>query len=360
MGNKSVVKLSGKVLLNGAFLDQAVTGQQRYARELASALGKEASISFRIARPEGWWARSPLRVWLWSQFLGFRLQKNEYLLTLTSRGPVVSPRHLVAVHDLFVLDHPDWYSKKYATSHGIVLRQQIRNARAILVVSEPVGKQVSLRTAGGKPIAVVPNAPSGVFLHERTKADIETTLNEHGLHHGKYILSVATVDPRKNTERLIAAHKALPVEQRREYPLVLVGAEHANFGSVTITHHEGMKKLGYVDDDALAHLYSGSAVVAFPSLDEGFGLPAVEALATGASLITSDVEVLRWVCGPHATYVDPTDVGSISQALSVAVESESVAAAVREERRNYVASRFNWTESSRQLTALVHKLSDRN
>lgn len=268
-----------------------------------------------------------------------------------------APRQIVTVHDRFVLTNPEWYSRKYAITHGIVLRLQIRNANAILVVSQPVGEQLPGKVLASKRVEVVPNAPADVFHRHYSSDEIEKTLTDYGLVHRKYVLSVATVDPRKNIERLIAAHRALPLAMRLDHPLVLVGSGNKHFGSVSIDEYEGLVQLGYIDDESLAHLYAGSTAVAFPSLAEGFGLPAVEALATGANLIVSDIEVLRWVCGPHASYVDAQSVDSIKNALAEIADVAEHSDEARNDRRKYVAARFSWQESGRRVASLVHSLS---
>lgn len=337
-----------RILLNGAFLGQTVTGQQRYATEVMNQLTMDSSLHLRIIRPGRWWSKTPARTWIWSQFLGFRRKSGEYLLTLTSRGPLFARNHIVTVHDLFVLEHPEWYLRKYSLTHALALRSQLRSATAVVAVSQPVGEQIRNLTGGRKPVIVATNAPSETFVVERSASDVQKTLAGFDLKPNGYILSVATLDPRKNIDRLIRAHRALPTDLRQKYPLVLVGGEQKSFSSVSFEMHAESKRLGYVRDNDLADLYTGAKAVAFPSLDEGFGLPAVEALARGATLITSDVEVQRWVCGPHAIYVNPKDEESIRRGLVASIE-EVQGNDERSIRRQYVLQRYRWSQTKDDL-----------
>lgn len=343
-----------KLLLNGAFIGQRVTGQQRYATEILKQLVEDPDVEARILSPGKWWSKSPLRVWLWSQFIPFLRRRHEYLLTLTSRGPIFARKQIVVVHDLFVINHPEWYSKKYAITHRLVLKCQLKLASAILVVSEPVGEQVRQVVGDRKPIYTATNAPADIFLNHRSKVQVETTLAKYGLNFGKYVLAVATRDPRKNLSRLLQAHAALSDELEETYPLVMVGGEEKSFGETDYELHRSAKRLGYLTDGDLADLYTGAGTVAFPSLDEGFGLPAVEALAAGATLVTSDMPVQHWVCGPHAIYVDPWDVDAIRYGLKRAIDlQDMISEDVLLQRRIYIADRYSWAKSKGEVLRLL-------
>lgn len=271
--------------------------------------------------------------------------KDEYLLTLTSRGPLLARRHIVVVHDLFVLTHPEWFSRSYVLTHAWVLRLQIRSARAILAVSEPVRDQVRALTGNSKPVVVVANAPANAFLESVSEAQVAAVLEKYGLDREKFVLSVGSRDPRKNLERLGNAYLSLPLNIRDEYPLVLVGPRSSVFVDVSIARDPSIKSVGYVSDADLACLYIASKIVVFPTLDEGFGLPAVEALSCGARLLVSDIPVLKWVCREHAAYVNPGDTSSIAAGLLRELSQTSPRTLDRERAREYVRSRFSWKTS---------------
>lgn len=340
------------ILLNGAFRPQRVTGQQRYASELASELKAMRGVR-ELQPPSG---SKPLRSWLWAQTIGARLRSEERLLTLTSRGPVVAPRQVVVVHDLFVIEHPEWYSPQYVRSHQPLLRAQLRYSEAIIAVSEPVAQRVREIVGYSKPVVTAPNAPSAAFLPVGTRQDDHAVLMKYGLASNGYVLGVGSADPRKNVDRLIAAHRTLERGLRAQFPIVLAGGGSSIFRDTDTHTPDEVIRLGYISDADLAVLYRHSALVAFPSLDEGFGLPVVEALASGARVLASDIPVVRWVAGDHPIYVDPLDVESIAHGLSSALGIHSVSN--RSMASGSIRDRFSWVESARVVYELVAGLHD--
>ena len=134
---------------------------------------------------------------------------------------------------------------------------------------------------------------------------------------GPYILFVGTPEPRKNLERLASAVSILIGEGRPER-LVLAGAD--GWGDVALPAQERLVTLGRVADSTLRDLYAHASCVAYPSLWEGFGLVAGEALATGCRVVCSDIPALLEVAGRDAEYCDPMSIPSIADALRRALD----------------------------------------
>lgn len=342
------------ILVNGAFRGQVVTGQQRYADEISRELLRQHPDRVREITPRLWWQGKSERAWIWSQTLAFRTRKA-LLISLTSRSPLLAYRHILVVHDIFVLTHPEWYSRKYVLTHAPVLRLQLRTASAIITVSEPVSRQVLSLTRSETPVIVAPNAPAEVFSRHICKRTLDSILSRLALESGRYILSVASKDPRKNLATLVRSYLALPQDLRDRYPLVLVGGSSSVFASVEIPMDDSVRHLGYVSDEELAALYYASSFVAFPSLDEGFGLPAVEALSAGARLLVSDVEVMRWVCSDFAEYIDPQNEVSVTKGLRSMLETPD-SPTLRAARRDYANTRFTWQGSAAHLASSLNDL----
>ncbi|WP_082105420.1 glycosyltransferase family 4 protein [Demequina subtropica] len=336
-----------RLVVNGAFLAQKVTGQQRYARELLRALEQEYPGRITVARPPRWVGGSKVGTWLWVQSLGLRAGRDTALLSMTSRGPVLARRHVVVVHDLFPLDHPEWYTALYGVVHRAVLRLHLRRSAAIVTVSEPVAAQVRALVPEGTPVIVAPNAPAEVFLRHLPSDATVATVEGFGLVPGEYALAVGSRDPRKNVAVLLSALASLPDDAARPGMLALVGsgdaAVYASAGEVSDARGCAVAT-GYVSDDDLAALYAHAGAVAFPSLDEGFGLPAVEAVACGAPLVVSDIPVFRWVCGEDATYVAPDDARGWAVALVDAAAGRLARPSV--ETIHAFQLRFSWIRSA--------------
>jgi glycosyltransferase involved in cell wall biosynthesis len=251
-------------------------------------------------------------------------------------------RHVVTVHDLFPLTHPEWYSTRYAAVHGRLLRQHFRRAAGFVAVSPAVRDELAARLQDDRPIAVAPNAPAAVF---RTATEVSTSVPPGA------ILAVGSLEPRKNLVRLTEAYRTLSAAFRRQHPLLIVGTASRQFQGVALAESEGISLVGYVPDAELAKLYRSAHALIFPSLNEGFGLPIVEAVAAGARrLALSDMPVFRWIAGAGAVYFDPYDVAAIASALrSVGGPEETLGP----DAGPKMMARFDWKTSAAAIDALM-------
>lgn len=149
--------------------------------------------------------------------------------------------------------------------------------------------------------------------------------NREPLQH--YILSVGSIEPRKNLKNLLLAYEMLDEPLRENYHLVLVGAAGWNNDEIMAL----MKKLerwvhysGFVSDEKLASLYRDATLFVYPSLYEGFGIPPLEAMACGTAVLASNVASLPEACGDAAYYVNPTDVNAICDGIKILLKDESL------------------------------------
>ncbi len=335
--------------MNQSYRGQRVTGQQRYAAEIGDRL--LAGPGFSPVAPGGFWGADTKRTWAWLQFvLPWRLGRD-LLVSMTSRAPLWRRRHVLVVHDLFVLTNPEWFSASYHRTHAPLLRAQLRSAAAVVAVSRPTADQLARFHPG--PIVVAPNAPSAVFAPSgSTGPELANLSGLEGLRPGEYLLAVGNQEPRKNLARLAQAYGRLDPGVRAAHPLVVVGAGNAIYQSERIDWPEGTLLAGYVTDPELAVLYRHARALVLVSLAEGFGLPLIEAAAAGTrQLVLSDLEVFRWICGDEAHYVDPLDPASIADGLR---------AALTEPRHQQIElGRFDWDASAETIRAVCLELAAR-
>ena len=156
---------------------------------------------------------------------------------------------------------------------------------------------------------------------------------------GTYFFAVGNRDPRKNLVRLIEAYGQLSPQERRAHPLLVAGGGASISRSEKRTWPDGAVDAGYVTDEELAQLYRGARSVVFVSKAEGFGLPIVEAAAAGArSLLLSDIDVFRWICGPHARYVNPSSTTDIRDGLRAEIDHP--------QQQELNLERFDWDVSA--------------
>ena len=214
---------------------------------------------------------------------------------------------VATVHDLAVLREPAWFPAWSRTYGRRLMPRAIRLADRVVCVSHATARDVAgLLGVPEARLRVVPNGIDALFSEPASSRPVE----------GPYILFVGTPEPRKNLERLVEAVGLLQ-ERGRPERLVLAGAD--GWGGVEISAKR-VVSLGRVSDPVLRDLYAHAGCVAYPSLWEGFGLVAGEALAAGCPVVASEIPALREVAGDDAEYCDPTSVQSIAAALERALD----------------------------------------
>lgn len=293
-----------------------------------------------------------------SFFLGARRHRIDLyhapnFLPLRFGGPTV-----ITVHDLSFIRYPQTHPKERVRVLERRLPKDIERSRFVLVDSDFVRREV-IEVYGAAPEKVI-TTYLGVSEKFRPMAADETraVLEKHGLRHGAYVLSVGTLEPRKNLTGTLEAFGMLPAALRQRYPLAVVGMAGWHMGHVSsrlsAMAAEGVvKPLGYVPDDDLPMLYAGSAAFIYPSIYEGFGLPVLEALATGTAVVTSNRASLPEVAGDQAAALDPDDHAGLSAALREALESPPDDRA-RAKRVAWARS-FTWQRCAEQTAAVYRR-----
>ncbi len=270
-------------------------------------------------------------------------------------GPV-----LFTVHDLTFLTHPECHQ---SVNRAHCLRSTLRAVwqDATLAVDSRATADEVRRWFHAAPerIQVVYPAASSAFaaLDGAQLAAAKRRLADRFGLDGPFVLSVGTLEPRKNIARLIEAYSGLDPALRKGTPLVLVGdggwKQAATFAG---KWPEYMRRLGKVDERDLVALYNAASVVAYPSLVEGFGLPVVEAMACGTPVLTSNVSSLVEVGGDAAVCVDPFDAGAIRGGLQALLGDPSLRRRCREAGFQHAAG-FSWRKAADQVIGIYRELA---
>lgn len=231
---------------------------------------------------------------------------------------------LLTIHDLATLRLPATFNRWTRTYTRTLVARVIRNATHLIAVSEFTASE--LMSLLGVPSAKITVIPNGVDASFGSNVDPAS---------GDYVLAVATIEPRKNLSRLAEAYALL---DPRPAELRLVGAR--GWGNVRLDTR--LTQLGVVSDFDLARLYRGARCFAYVPLYEGFGLPVLEAMASGTPVVASDIAPLREVAGTAAVYVDPLDPEAIARGLREADERRDELVEAGRQR----AAAFSWRQTA--------------
>jgi glycosyltransferase involved in cell wall biosynthesis len=271
-------------------------------------------------------------------------------------------RSVVTIHDCIHLMFPQYLRNRaaHAYAHASMWSAARRSDR-ILTVSEASKRDILhfFRVPPEK-VVVVYNAIDEQFWVAPPEERVARVRERYQLDH-PFVLYVGNIKPHKNLVRLIEAFDELRRDRQDEdLKLLIIGDEISKLPALRrAVHkhklHKQVRFLGYLPDDTLAILYRLASVFAFPSLYEGFGLPPLEAMASGTPVVTSNVSSLPEVTGGAAVLVDPYDVDSIADGLRRVLTDPHLAAEMR--RKGLERAReFSWersVERTRQVYASV-------
>jgi glycosyltransferase involved in cell wall biosynthesis len=343
---------------------ESQAGRGRVVRELLRALatrpGPHRYVCFARARwnepldPRFQWKLSRARDPLWhletaraaSEHCDVFLSTNSYLTVMLTRAPSVA-----IIHDLLVFEAGMSPNRRSAAIEHLTLGGAVRRSSGLVCVSQATADALLTRFPRVRPkVSVAPLAVAPVL--STPPPEQLASLPAPG-----FVLAVGTLEPRKNLPRLVSAYQALPATLQSAHPLVVVGPRGWRTGATMAALQslgERCVLLGHVSDEVLAELYRRCAVFCYPSLGEGFGLPVLEAMGSGAAVVTSALSSLPEVGGDAVAYVDPSDVDDIARGLGLLLSDESLRA--RLGRAAVERSReFSWDRFASQVQVALEK-----
>ena len=358
------------------------SGAGRYTIDLAAALSKRDDVAVTFVARSGdgprWEALSPgarvvaeaprsrpLRL-AWEQVRLPRLLRSlpvqihhapHYTMPEATELPTV-----VTVHDLTFFDHPEWHERTKVTLFRRAIRVAARHATALVCVSRATADRLHALVPEHAPVQVIPH---GVDL-ERFRptaldgaVDDATALAAVGVRR-PYVAFVGTIEPRKDVPTLVRAFDRM-APNHPDLSLVLAGVDGWGAKAVSeaigkASHGDRIVRTGYVPDDAVPSLLRQAAAVAYPSLEEGFGLPALEALACGAPLVTTTGSAMEEMASGAAMLMDPGDAGGLAGVLDMLVRGDAGLEA-RRQRGFAVAARHTWEASGKAHADLYRSVA---
>ena len=267
---------------------------------------------------------------------------------------------VATLHDAIPLKYPHWCSPRLRRLKNVLLKRAAQNADHVIAVSAySVAELVECFGVNERDITVVHNGIGQEWHIAPEPSAVNATLLEHGLREG-YYLFVGTLQPRKNVGRILDAYLHLPPAIRAERQLVIVGRVGWQcddlVGKIRAARQQGENVvwLDNVSDAAqLRHLYAAAGVFVFPSLYEGFGIPVLEAFASGLPVLTSNTTSLPEVSQGAALEIDPCSVAEISEAMLALAQDEALRARCIDAGRKR-AKTLTW-EATVERTADVYR-----
>jgi glycosyltransferase involved in cell wall biosynthesis len=350
--------------VNGRFLTQPLSGVQRYAREVLTALDRLLPSERgpvpvfhpgALDDPPQWRVLQPVALTgaqghLWEQVTLARAARGTRLISLCGSGPLALKDQILVIHDANIWDSPESFSPAYRWFHGMMRPLLARRVRAVGTVSHAAAVALAPRlgVAEGR-LAVIPNGAGHIA---RTMPD-SGTLARYGLRPGEYLLAVGNQSPNKNLARLVAAHAKAVGVYPVVPPLAVAGGVAPGVTQVGLSPREGLHLLGRVSDGELRSLYDNAYAFVWPALSEGFGIPPLEAMQLGVPVLSSRTSAMPEVLGNAALWFDPRDTADMARAIVDFMDLSDDGRAAMIARGRERAASYSWEDSARRLLALA-------
>lgn len=335
-----------KIIVNGKFLTQRVTGVQRYAREILMELDKIISSNqivlavphdvreipkyknikvVRVGKTKG-------IMWEQLEFPFYVKKQHGISLNLCNVSPLFDPG-IVCIHDVKIKATPQYFSKKFLIWYNLLLANTAIRARKIITVSEfSKSEIIKYFKVNQNKIVVVPNA----WQHYARIQYDENTLIKYGLKRNQYYFAMGSMEPNKNFKWIAEMAKRNSMDNFAVAGSInkKVFAEGLGFECP-----DNMHLLGYVTDEEAKTLMRDCKAFLFPSFYEGFGIPPLEAVSAGAKkVVVSDIPVMHEIFGETANYINP-------------VKSEKISAL--HDVKSDVLNNYAWSLSAKKMQELL-------
>jgi glycosyltransferase involved in cell wall biosynthesis len=280
---------------------------------------------------------------------------TDYRIPRLRRTPVCA-----TLFDAIPLRHPEWANPRLRRMKNFLLRKSARWADHVIAISQAmVPELVELYGIDLQRITVTSLGVDARWFVRESASRVAAVQSRYSLNPG-YLLFVGTLQPRKNIGRIVEAFGRLPAPIAGGRQLVIAGKAGWRAEELVATLRAAeaggrVRWLDYVDADDMRALYQGAAAFVFPSLYEGFGLPVLEAFASGIPVVTSTTTSLPEVAGDAALLVDPTDIDALAGAIASIIDDSALADRLRiaglERARAYT-----WARCAAETNAVLRTL----
>lgn len=349
------------IVVNARFLTQNITGVQRFALEISKELKKRFEdkvefvthpgiIHYELSQQLQAKTIGINKSHIWEQvdlYAYLKKEGNPLLVSFGYTGPLFYRRQIVTVHDMAFKYYRETFSKSFGFAYNFLVPKLAKKCLHVFTVSESAKmelvKELDIRM---DKITVVYNGISDVFRNK--KMNIEEVKERE-----RYILTVSSHHPRKNYKRLIQAFSSIKDSSIKLY---VVGNKVANFSDdLSEEEHKLNNRIVFlknVTDVELARFYKNAELFVFPSLYEGFGIPAIEAMFKGKTCVLSDIPVFREIGSKDVIYVDPYDVESIARGIEKGLKES------KEYKEYPKLESFSWAKSAEIVFKVINDVKN--
>jgi len=328
-----------EIVVNGRFLSRRVTGVEMHGREILRLFRDKHRVE--KTRQNGVMGHA------WEQFiLPARMKSNSVLWSPANTSPLLVRNQAVTIHDLTPIEHPEWYRKSFAAWYRLFLPILARQARVIFTPSEYVKQRITKRFRVEN-VIVTPNGVDTSRFHPDAKQSAYEFPE-------KYIFFVGSLQPRKNLIALLKTWRVI----KNDFPelwLVVAGRAGNIFGDIKFDSDERVRFLGYVAEEDLPGLYAKASLFILPSLNEGFGLPAIEAMASGTPVIVSDGGALPEVVGDAARIFKLADSDGLATAIRECLCNDELRSSLIEKGLEHV-QKYSWQTSAELIWKTLNEI----
>jgi glycosyltransferase involved in cell wall biosynthesis len=351
-----------EIYINARFLTQKITGVQRFAIEISKQL-KILLPDIKFISPQNIIQNDLAEYFnvetcgkfsshIWEQIelpIYLKNKKCPLLINFGNTAPLAYKNQIVSILDLSFIINPKWFSRSFSLFYSFLIPRIAKQSIRIITISENSKKDIIEK------IGINENRIDVLYCDvpmEFKKINNNKTDNKYG----EYILAVSSLDPRKNFARLIEAFNKLSLTNLR---LVIVGSANKVFSDAKIKKlikdNQFITFTGYVDQEELIGLYKNAKSFIYPSLYEGFGIPPLEAMASGCPTIVSNVASLPEVCGDASYYVDPYNLEDIGKGIEEMINNEILRDQLMAKGFERIKL-FNWEFSARKLYTIIRNI----
>jgi len=331
--------MTREIVVNGRFLSRRVTGVERHGRAILQSIGN------RVRVEKTRWNGIPGHVW--EQFiLPTKLRPDSILWSPANIGPVSVHNQALTIHDLSPLEHPEWFKKSFAILYQSLLPTLIERVKVIFTPSLYMKQKLS-QCFGVEKVIVTPNGVHTSIFRPDAKPKISKLPK-------KYILFVGSIQPRKNLSGLLNTWYDL----KNEFPttwVVVAGAKGNVFRKTNYPSGERVRFLNYVSEADLPGLYAGAELFVMPSFDEGFGLPALEAMACGTPTLVSNSGALPEVVGNAGLIFDLSKPDTLLSSMRQCLQDDELRFSLKEKGPAH-AKEFSWSKTAEVIWKALNEI----